>query len=117
MVKDVEEMREGRIVIVLAPLPCVLGEVQRERPIGAQKPEEVHDQARRQSGEARLQSSQGRGSEGHRWLVPQSHRVVHRTLGEADPRLIGMRAFKPPQRLEEVGGPNVLKQRVWSQIT
>jgi hypothetical protein len=103
-VKEVEEAHQGRIAVVDEPLARVLGDVERQRPVGAEESEESLLEPRRPA-VARFARRQGRRREGHGRLLREAHRLVPGTQSPPELRLVGEQAFDAPERLKEIERP------------
>src|SRR6185503_5860403 len=112
VVKEIEEAHQGRIAVVDEPLARVLGDVERQRSVGAEEAEESLLEPRRPAAVVRLTRRQGRRREGHGRLLREAYRLVPGTQRLPELRLVGEQAFDSPERLGEIERPGRPRERV-----
>ena len=102
MVEDIEESAERRVAGIAQPFPRVLGDVQRQRPVRTEQPEQSHLQPRRPSRDAGLERGERRRRERQIGILPQPDPLVDRSQRFAPAGLFTVQAFQTPQRLIEI---------------
>ena len=95
MVKNVEEAAKGRIAVMPQPFPRVLGDVHRQRAIGAEEPEQTHLQAGNPA-LRRLERRQRRRRKRQVRILAEAHRLVDGAQGTAPSRLVAVQALELP---------------------
>ncbi len=99
VMEDVGEALEGRVAMVAATVPCIFRQVQRQRAIGTEQAEEMHQQPCRSSVFPWLPGGQrGRGENDRRFLR-QPHRVLCRPHAAAQARPVMIARLQPPHCL------------------
>lgn len=86
MVEQVGERGQGVVAVMLAAFAGVLGQVQRQRPIGTEQAEAVDGQLGRGALARRARRGQGGRRESQRRLLPHAHRFVARRGAAAQRR-------------------------------
>ena len=111
--EKVEERHQRLVTLVEDALARVVGEVQRQRAVGAEQAEEALHQLRR----ALTVDGAERGNrcrrEGQRRLLTQPQRLVGRPYRLADARLVRMQAFHAPQHGVEVVRVRLVAERAF----
>ena len=112
--EDVAEAVERRVAVVAVSLAGVLGDVERERAVGAEEAEEVDVEpvgwAVRTAGALGLIAVNGRGGEGERGGLAEADGVFLRARGRADAGSACAQGIKPANDLEEVEGVRPLEK-------
>ena len=109
--EHVGETRERLVAVVQRALPRVVGEVQRQRAVGAPQAEEAHVEARRPVRVGRRDPGQRGGRERQLGALPEAHRLVDRPLRGAQARAVGEVRIDAAQRIVEIVAPRLGRQR------
>jgi len=112
MVEDIQELFAGAVGIVALAFAHVLGDVQRQRAVGAAEAEKVLLQPRWLALASGVDRGQGGRGEGAVGLLPEAQRVVRQAQGLAQARQVRRFALDTPQRLEEIVFPGLLVHRI-----
>ena len=99
--EEVSKADKGRIAEVAHPIARVFGQVQRQRPVRPEQPEEVSGQAIGPATAPGTIRGQGGRRETHGGLLTQPDRIVRRAYGFAEPLFITIGVLQPPQGLVE----------------
>ncbi len=107
MVEHIEKTLAGAVGVVALALAYVLGEVQRQRPVGPAEAEEELLQARWRSVAGWRHRRQGGRGKCTVQLLAEAQRVVRQALRVAKTRQVRRFALDTPQRLEEIVFPGL----------
>jgi hypothetical protein len=93
MVKDISKAGKRGIAGNAQSGPRVLGEMDRERSVGAEQTEEVHGQPRRIAAASKMEGRESCGGEREMGLLGKTHRFISRAQRLAQPGERAMRAL------------------------
>ena len=102
VVKNVGKAGERRVAVLPQAIASIFRQVQRQRSVRAEEPEEEDLHPRRQTFAAGSQRAERPRRKSHRRFLAQADRVVLRAGTFPQPRMVRRGAFHAAQRLEEV---------------
>ena len=102
VMKQIEEAAQRRVAGMPQAMPCVLGEVNRQRAVRTEQTEEPDLQPRRGSILPPFERGERRGGKRHVGILSKPHGLVYGPERRAPPWLVVVQALEPPQRLVEV---------------
>ena len=102
VVEDVEETDQGRIVGIAQAIPGVLGQVNRQRTVGAEGAQEVDADAGRKTFLTGLGVGQRGRRKGQRCLLAETNRLIARSRRLSQAHAIRKRALDGSQQREEI---------------
>lgn len=112
MVEHIQEALAGAVGVVALALTHVLGDVQRQRAVGAAEAEEELLQPCRLAFGPRFDRGQCGRRKGAIGLLPETQRVIRQAQGVPQAWQVRRFALDAPQRLEEVIFPGLLMHRI-----
>ena len=110
VMEHIEERTERRIGGVSLTLPRVFGDVQWQRAIRTEQPEQPHPQSRLPLSSSVVERGDRGGSKCEIGFLPQAHGLVNRPERLAPARLVESHALQPAQRLVEIEAVGRLRQ-------
>jgi hypothetical protein len=115
--KQVEERRDGRVMVMHLAFHDVFGDVRRHRGVGTEQAEEGHRQPGRHALGGRPEGLHACGSETQRGILPEANRVFIGRQRKADAREVGPPAFQQADGAKKVERERALgqfvDQRIW----